>query len=245
MHWVDWTGRSSGRSRRNLTLVSVNDPRPAAHFRAPGFDLEGSSALAELTDLVAAQVAPGDVVTINGSVPQGAAPDAWTTMAGVAVGAGSDLIVDVYGRDLPSVLRRAGCGVLACTPNATEIEDLPGVSGAAGDDRYVAALRFMADQGVRLPVVTRGPDGALFAHEGSIWTARCSVLVERVSVGAGDAFTGALAAGAALGHAAGHELVRFAIAVATAHVEAIPLWRLLDQLPAIRDRVAFERWRDL
>jgi fructose-1-phosphate kinase PfkB-like protein len=234
-----------GRARRNLTLLSLSDHRPAAHFRAHGFDLHGISVLPALTDLVAAQVEPGDIVTINGSAPRGAAPGAWSELAGAAVRARAGLVVDIYGQDLPSVVRNLGSGILACTPNVVEIDDLPGVAVAQGDGRCAAALRFMAEQGVRLPIVTRGAEGVLFADDGGIWAARCSVNAPRVSVGAGDAFAGALAVGVAGGLGAGRELVCFATAVATAHVAAIPPGRLREELPAFYERVTFERWRDL
>jgi 1-phosphofructokinase family hexose kinase len=235
-----------GRARRNLTLRSVSDPRPAAHFRARGLDLGGSTALPRLAELVTAQVERGDVVTINGSVPRGAARDAWTALAEAALRAQACLVVDVYGRDLPSLLGAAGPGILVCKPNASEIDDLPGVASAHGDERWRAALRFMAGRGVALPVVTRGADGVLFADpDGGVWAARCHVRAARVSVGAGDAFAGAVAAGLAAGLPPGRDLVALATAVAAAHVEAVAPGRLLAELPAFRERVTLERLRDL
>jgi 1-phosphofructokinase len=234
-----------GRTRRNLTLISVTDHRPAAHFRARGFDLRGTSALPRLAELVATQVEPGDIVTINGSVPHGAGPGTWSALAQVVLRAKARLVVDVYGPDLPSVLCSDGAGILACKPNALEIEDLPGVVAVQGDERCAVALRFMAEQGVMLPIVTRGSDGALFADDGAIWATRSPVRTARVSVGAGDAFAGGIAAAAVAGLSSGREIVGFATAVAAAHVESIPPDRLLEEMPGLRERVGFERLGDL
>jgi tagatose 6-phosphate kinase len=81
-----------------------------------------------------------------------------------------------------------------------------------------AALRFMAEKGVKLPVVSRGAEGLRYLLDGRIGTERKAVERPRFLVGAGDAATAGLAV--ALQRGMGPlEAIRYAVAVAAAHVE--------------------------
>ena len=84
-------------TRRNLTILPQTSPPMAAHFRSPGLALSHANAIAELGQALVADVAPGDVVTLNGSLPEGAPQDSLLTIGQLAVEQGAAVIVDTYG----------------------------------------------------------------------------------------------------------------------------------------------------
>jgi sugar/nucleoside kinase (ribokinase family) len=89
--------------------------------------------------------------------------------------------------------RRLCDGILCVRTNLAEGRRLAGLDEAASAERAAEALCAL---GARIAVVTRGPDGAVM--RGAASAEQDGVAVETASsLGAGDAFTGALAAGLA------------------------------------------------
>jgi ribokinase len=125
---------------------------------------------------------PGDVVLISLEVPLAAAVAA----AEAAAAAGALLVVNpAPAQSLPGALLRDA----VLTPNEGEVRKL--VPDAAGEDAAVAAL---LGQGARAVVVTRGSDGACLHYADGPTVHVATPAVDVVdTVGAGDAFNGALA----------------------------------------------------
>jgi len=195
-------------TRHNLTLLDESSGRPAAHVRAPGFALEDPAPVEALTAELVKDVRPGDRVILHGSTPQGLDARTWARIGKAVVEKGATLLLDIYGEPLLHALELP---VEVCKPNEEEIRVLP----VAGVD---AALRFMADKGVKLPVVSQGEKGMRFLIDGGIGTERKAVERPRFLVGAGDAAMAGLAVALRRGSSP-REAIRQAVTMAAAHVE--------------------------
>jgi 1-phosphofructokinase len=211
-------------TRRNLTVLDLASGRPAAHVRAPGFTLDDPAPVDALLAELEHDVQPGDLVSLHGSLPQGLDPRTWARLGRAAVDRGAVLLLDLYGEPL---LHALDLPVAVCKPNEEEIRILPGVTGP--DD----ALRYLAARGVGLPVVSRGAEGLSFLVEGRIGTARLPVEKPRFLVGAGDACMAALIVARQRG-LSDLEAVRFAVAVAAAHVAGVAVGLGGERLEEIR-----------
>lgn len=218
-----------GSTRHNVTLISDASAHPAAHFRAPGFRLADAVPIAHLIEQLRADTTAGDVVTLNGSCPAGLGTGVWREIGEAAIETGARLVVDVQGQPLVEIL--AALPLAVCKPNDTEMYDIPGVTGLPRWDAVRHALHYMRGCDVELPVVTLGPDGLAFAADGKAWVATCRVAHARVTVGAGDALAGALAAAIDRLRKLDTDVVKEAAAVASAFVAGTPV----DSLPAVLD----------
>jgi ribokinase len=90
-------------------------------------------------------------------------------------------------------------GLVDClTPNASEAERLTGVA-VDGPAAAAEAAQRLIGRGVRQVIVTLGRDGVLFCDRGSATHFPAFPVAAVDTVGAGDAFNGALAAGLAAG----------------------------------------------
>ncbi|HHT13301.1 MAG TPA: hypothetical protein GX013_09085 [Propionibacterium sp.] len=237
-----------GATRHNLTLVDAAGEKVAAHFVAQGFTLDGSDDVAPLVDTLLGDVRPGDLVTLNGSVPTGLPASTWADLARAVIERGAEVIVDAQQQALVEALEVEG--VLAFKPNDEEILAIPGVAAADPDDRVAVALEALRAAGVRLPMVSLGARGVAYLPGPSIHLADqeaeataphprgtrdstphtrgtrgqeiASLPVERPvqSVMAGDSFV----AGLAWGRFASDEptqWLRHALAAAAAHVAGL------------------------
>ena len=86
-----------GSTRHNLTLVDGSGAQVAAHFVAPGYTVDGSQIVEPLLEGLLENVEPGDVVTLNGSIPSGLPQSTWANFARAALAVGARVVVDAQG----------------------------------------------------------------------------------------------------------------------------------------------------
>ncbi len=221
-------------TRHNVTLISMAADQPSAHFRAPGFRLVDSAPITHLVETLRREVSAGDVVTLNGSCPVGLGHEVWREIGQVVVEKGGRLVADIQSESLVDVLSELL--LAACKPNDSEMYDLPDVAGLERWDAVRAALRYMEKCDVELPIVTLGADGVAYTLDDEALVVTCPVEA-RVTVGAGDAFTAALAVEIGRRGRADADAVREATAVASAFVTGIPVSDLPGVLEEFRFRV--------
>lgn len=131
-------------------------------------------------------------------------------------------------RPLPrSLLRR----VTWLTPNETELAVLAGQS-VAGDHALVAAARSLQDLGVAHVLVTCGRRGVCWCGPGGVRWIPAPRVKAVDTVGAGDCFSGALAAGLACGEVL-EDALRFAVAAASLSVTRAGAQPSMPRLSAI------------
>lgn len=222
-------------TRRNLTLAVKDIAKPAAHFRAPGFSLRDKAPIEQLKARLRSETQPGDIVSLHGSTPDGLDAATWTEIALVARDCGAQLLADVYGPSLPRLI--ASVETTCCKPNEHEVGTLPIAAETDAAGTAMSALHFMSRHQVRLPVVTLGVQGLLFAVGEDIWQAKLAPTVARVSVGAGDACAAGMLVALQEGCESLHEVARAGIAAAVAHVEATPPEQFSDRARLLRQSV--------
>lgn len=224
--------RVPGAIRHNLTLVDGEGERVAAHFVGERLRATPESVEA-LSSHLLGSITEGDLVTLNGSLAGGLPDDTWAGLARACLERGAKVIVDAQGAAFRAALTVAG--VTAFKPNDEEILALPGLADLAVDERVDAALRLLADAGVRIPLVSLGAGGAAVLRDGVPARLPSPATKAVVSVMAGDTFVAGLAWGL-LGGADDETAVRHGLAAASAHVEGLSGARLrarAEQLLAV------------
>lgn len=175
-------------TRHNLTLrVGPAGEAPAGHAAGPRFSDVPAELLEELLNLLASDIEPGDLISFNGSLPDGSAPQAWADAAEVVNDRGALLVADVQGL---AMLRLLETGyVLAAKPNEDEAREFIGTKNDLTTfESAIVAVRRMHTLGVVDPVVTLGRLGALHLREDVIVHSTCLSDSPQVEVGAGDVF---------------------------------------------------------
>lgn len=224
-----------GRTRHNLTLVDGAGGQVAAHFVAPGFTLKDPHSAEHLRERLLGSIEPGDIVTLNGSVPTGLPDDTWAVFTRDALRRGARVIVDAQGAAFREALTVPG--VTAFKPNDEEILALPGVAEAAPALRVTAALDVLAAAGVSIPLVSRGEHGVSFLRDRKAVTLSCPVATPVASVMAGDAFVAGQAWGM-LEDASHEDCIRRGLAAAAAHVAGLSGEALRDRAVENLARIA-------
>ncbi len=223
-----------GATRHNLTLVDGSGQRVAAHFVSPGFSLDGPFPATRLMQRLLEAIEPGDIVTLNGSLPTGLPHDTWACFAREAIGRGAHVIVDAQAGAFRQALTVPG--VTAFKPNDEEILALTGVADAVPESRVAVGLAALATTGVRIPLVSRGEQGVSFLRDGEVVTLSCPVADPVQSVMAGDAFVAGLVWGV-MEDASQEDCIRRGLAAAAAHVAGLSgealRTRALDNLARI------------
>ena len=210
--------------------ISVTEPggratkinEPGAALSAAELELLTSTALAAAAPKAVAAAAPGDWIVCSGSLPPGAPPDYYVSLARRAHDAGLRFALDTSGAALD-----AG---LSARPNVVKpnVDELAEVTGQAitNVSEAVAGARTMLARGAGCVVVSMGADGALLVSPDGAWHAMGSAARVRSTVGAGDALlSGFLAflAGGGTGQGALREAVLWATAAVGVEGSRVPL----------------------
>jgi len=211
----------AAKTRRNLTLWPSECTVAAAHLRSEGFTLTDPGSIEQLLEMLAADLQPNDFVSLHGSMPVGIAANTWSRFGTVATSAGATLAADIYGEALLDML--ANCDLLACKPNVEEARIIPEATGLSDLEAARVALHYMSARGVRLPMVTLGKEGILFAIDGVVHSINCYVSRPQLLVGAGDACMAGLASVLEKTNSSALDAVIAATAAACAHVAAVEL----------------------
>lgn len=207
-----------GVTRHNLTLIDGDGQRVAAHFVAPGYTIIDPEVADTLLHRLLTDIRPADVVTLNGSTPSGLSDDTWARFARESLQRGASVIVDAQGAAFREALLVPG--VTAFKPNDQEILAMPGVMNTAPASRIRSALDTLAAAGVRIPLVSRGAQGASLLRDGRDVTLSCPVDDPVQSVMAGDAFVAGLVWGL-MDQVPEEDCIRRGLAAAAAHVAGL------------------------
>ncbi|WP_328475949.1 1-phosphofructokinase family hexose kinase [Actinoplanes sp. NBC_00393] len=162
----------AGETRRTVAVVDATD---ATGFWEPGPQVSGPE-WAAFADRFRALIAPGDVVTLSGSLPPGIPEDGYAHLIRIAAEAGAATVLDTSG---PALRHGLAAGPDLAKPNTAELADL-----APGDTR-----------GARAVVVSHGPGGLHAQTPDGAWQATPPQQLTGNPTGAGDACVAALARG--------------------------------------------------
>ena len=219
--------RIPGHTRTNIKLLDdstgdITDINPA------GLTPEQTD-LDEFRAVLAANVSPGSIVVLSGSLPPGLALSTYREILTGLNRQSARAILDAGGRAFRDAMASPPESMpWAVKPNQQELEAWAGGRFADLGDMVRAAHR-LCRQGIGLVVVSRGAEGALFVSERHVLLGRPPILNVASTVGAGDALVAGLVA--ALAEKAEPERVaRLALSFAAA--------KLAQHGPTLPDRAA-------
>lgn len=141
-------------------------------------------------ELIGAQISPGTLVVLSGSMPPGVTPDVVGKLASLTLARKGRLIIDTSG---PSLSAAATAPTQAALLRLDQVESealagrpLPSAGDAAG-----FARRLIASGAAENVVLGRGADGSVLVTKTHGWLASGPQVPVRSKVGAGDSFLGA------------------------------------------------------
>lgn len=182
----------------------VNEPGP----------LVGPAEQAAFLEGLAADVAPGDLVVVTGSLPRGTGTDLHARVLDLAHSAGATTMLDTHGPPLRvAVDRRPGLA----KPNLSELSELLGAPLDPGDRAVLLAhLRRLCERGVGAVLVTLGAAGVLYADAEVTLAVAAPAVRTRNATGSGDMLLAGFALATARG-AAPADALRLGVAAGAAN----------------------------
>ncbi|WP_370675772.1 1-phosphofructokinase [Pleomorphomonas sp. PLEO] len=177
--------RITGDTRTNIKIADTTSGE-TTDLNTPGLVVD-AECLKRVTAAALNAAKTGAIVVIGGSLPAGIAPDALVSLVATLNDAGATVVADTSGAPLKALLAAKGKLLpFAVKPNRHELEELVG-RPLPNLDALVGAAQDIVLSGVRLVVVSRGEEGALFVTADEKLTARLPVIEALSTVGAGDA----------------------------------------------------------
>lgn len=201
-----------GETRTNLKIIDpVNHTN--TDINEPGITVS-KEVLEELLSRLLANILPGDLVVLSGSLPKGAPKDTYRTWTAACREKGAKVILDADGD-------RLACGLEASPylikPNNHELSLLLGQNIETKEELAQAAKNLMARYGIAEVVVSMGAEGALYVTEETTICAEGLKVPVGSTVGAGDSVVAALAVAEERGLSL-EETVRLSTATGAANV---------------------------
>lgn len=201
-----------GETRTNLKIIDpVNHTN--TDINEPGITVS-KEVLEELLSRLLANILPGDLVVLSGSLPKGAPKDTYRTWTAACREKGAKVILDADGD-------RLACGLEASPylikPNNHELSLLLGQNLETKEELAQAAKNLMARYGIAEVVVSMGAEGALYVTEETTIRAEGLKVPVGSTVGAGDSVVAALAVAKERGLSL-EETVRLSTATGAANV---------------------------
>lgn len=189
-----WSWHEAGETR---TCVLIVDPQggDATVINEVGPTFQQSHWQAYV-DVLMTSAAGADLITISGSLPPGIPASVLAELVQQLGAAGYRVIVDTSGQPLKAALDATPFGVKVNNTELGSALDRPITNVAEA----AVALNDLYHQGIVLPVVTLGSQGALAASADGVCWSRPPVLNIVSTVGSGDSFLAGLATGLLRGH---------------------------------------------
>ena len=152
-----------------------------------------------------------DVVTISGSIPEGAPEEIYNDLIARCRKAGIPVLVDTSGARLIAAVKEKPSFI---KPNEDEIAQLTG-RPFSGREEAVRALMDLHEGGIPYVVLSLGAEGALLACDKGVFHGKPPRITPRNTVGCGDSMVAGFAVGFAR-HLSVAETFRMALAVSAA-----------------------------
>ena len=182
----------------------------STEYLEPGAPVTGEDVSRFLADFDR-ELAGADVVTISGSIPEGAPEEIYSDLISRCRQAGIPVLVDTSGARLISAVKEKPSFI---KPNEDEIAQLTGRS-FSGREEAVRALMELHDGGIPYVVLSLGAEGALLACDKGVFHGKPPKITPRNTVGCGDSMVAGFAVGFSR-HLSMAETFRMALAVSAA-----------------------------
>lgn len=175
-----------GETRTNLKLVEPDGSLTELNEQGPA---ASEKDLAALVQKIGSYAAPGNIFVLSGSAGPGVPEDFYRRLVDTIHAGGAKVVLDADGPLLSNALEAAPDVV---KPNEYELCQLFGRASATTDELAEMGRELNA-RGIGLACISRGAQGAVFAHGGQVCFAPGLHVEASSSVGAGDAMAAAIA----------------------------------------------------
>lgn len=200
-----------GQTRTNLKIID-REGHTNTDINEPGLTVTAAELDALLRELLA-ELRPGDIVVLAGSLPKGAPQDTYRSWTAACKKAGARVFLDADGALLAEGLKAAPYLI---KPNDDELSRLAGKKLETLEE-LTAEGRRLLERGIERVVISLGGRGALYLRKGSTIYAEGLKVPVGSTVGAGDSVVAALAYAEAQGLSE-EEAVRLSTAAGAANV---------------------------
>lgn len=200
-----------GQTRTNLKIID-REGHTNTDINEPGLTVTDADLDALLHEL-SAEIRPGDIVVLAGSLPKGAPQDTYRTWTAACKKAGARVFLDADGALLAEGLKAAPYLI---KPNDDELSRLAGKKLETLEE-LTAEGRRLLERGIERVVISLGGRGALYLRKSSTIYAEGLKVPVGSTVGAGDSVVAALAYAEAQGLSE-EEAVRLSTAAGAANV---------------------------
>lgn len=200
-----------GQTRTNLKIID-REGHTNTDINEPGLTVTDADLNALLRELLA-ELRPGDIVVLAGSLPKGAPQDTYRTWTAACKKAGARVFLDADGALLAEGIKAAPYLI---KPNDDELSRLAGKKLETLEE-LTAEGRKLLERGIERVVISLGGRGALYLRKGSTIYAEGLRVPVGSTVGAGDSVVAALAYAEAQGLSE-EEAVRLSTAAGAANV---------------------------
>ena len=200
-----------GQTRTNLKIID-REGHTNTDINEPGLTVTDADLDALLHEL-SAELRPGDIVVLAGSLPKGAPQDTYRTWTSACKKAGARVFLDADGALLAEGLKAAPYLI---KPNDDELSRLAGKKLETLEE-LTAEGRRLLERGIERVVISLGGRGALYLRKGSTIYAEGLQVPVGSTVGAGDSVVAALAYAEAQGLSE-EDAVRLSTAAGAANV---------------------------
>lgn len=200
-----------GQTRTNLKIIDRKG-HTNTDINEPGLTVTAAELDALLRELLA-ELRPGDIVVLAGSLPKGAPQDTYRTWTAACKKAGARVFLDADGALLAEGIKAAPHLI---KPNDGELSRLAGKKLETLEE-LTAEGRKLLERGIERVVISLGGRGALYLRKGSTIYAEGLRVPVGSTVGAGDSVVAALAYAEAQGLSE-EEAVRLSTAAGAANV---------------------------
>ena len=200
-----------GQTRTNIKIID-REGHTNTDINEPGLTVTAAELDALLRELLA-EILPGDIVVLAGSLPKGAPQDTYRTWTVACKKAGARVFLDADGALLAEGLKAAPYLI---KPNDGELSHLAGKKLETLEE-LTAEGRKLLERGIERVVISLGGRGALYLRKGSTIYAEGLRVPVGSTVGAGDSVVAALAYAEAQGLSE-EEAVRLSTAAGAANV---------------------------
>lgn len=226
-----------GQTRTNLKIID-REGHTNTDINEPGLTVTDADLDALLHELLA-ELRPGDIVILAGSLPKGAPQDTYRTWTAACKKAGARVFLDADGALLAEGLKAAPYLI---KPNDDELSRLAGKKLETLEE-LTAEGRRLLERGIERVVISLGGRGALYLRKGSTIYAEGLKVPVGSTVGAGDSVVAALAYAEAQGLSE-EEAVRLSTAAGAANVMCSGTQAAeREAVEALLPRVRFSRLR--
>lgn len=200
-----------GQTRTNLKIID-REGHTNTDINEPGLTVTAAELDALLRELLA-ELRPGDIVVLAGSLPKGAPQDTYRSWTAACKKAGARVFLDADGALLAEGIKAAPYLI---KPNDDELSRLAGRKLETIEELTAEGQKLL-ERGIERVVISLGGRGALYLRKGSTIYAEGLRVPVGSTVGAGDSVVAALAYAEAQGLSE-EEAVRLSTAAGAANV---------------------------